>query len=203
MAREDGSLVSEMAEALQPVAEAMDPRVVRSRRMLKDALAKLLQQKGFEEISVQEIADEATLNRNTFYLHYPDKNALLLAMAESRFRELVKERGIRFTNCEGALRALALGVCDYLAEVTTCPARGALIPLEGAIVPAIAEMFKEGADHYRSIPGVDATLLATAGAWAVFGAARLWQQSQDRVPAEEMAGKIEAMVKPMFLQGVK
>jgi AcrR family transcriptional regulator len=41
--------------------------------MLMDALAKLLDRKAFDEISIQEIADEATLNRATFYLHYPDK----------------------------------------------------------------------------------------------------------------------------------
>ena len=59
------------------------PRIVRSRRMLMDAFVKLLSKKEFEDISVQEIADEATLNRATFYLHYPDKNALLQAMTEA------------------------------------------------------------------------------------------------------------------------
>ena len=188
-----------MAQTLQPEIHTTDPRVIRSRRMLMDALAKLLRKREFEQISVQEIAEEATLNRNTFYLHYPDKTALLLAMTESRFRDLVKRRGISFIDCAGALRAVALGVCDYMTELTNCPVKGALIPLEGAIIPVVAEMFKEGADNHRLIPGVDPALLATTGAWAVFGAARLWHQTPDRIPAEEMAIKIEAMVKPMFL----
>jgi hypothetical protein len=51
----------------------------------------------------------------------------------------------------------------------------------------------------RLIPGVEPALLATTGAWAVFGAARMWHQTPDRIPAEEMAAKIEAMVKPIFL----
>ena len=70
----------EMAQLLQPETETTDPRILRSRRMLMEALARLLIKKEFEDISVQEIADEATLNRATFYLHYPDKNALLQAM---------------------------------------------------------------------------------------------------------------------------
>ena len=81
-----------------------------------EALASLLTKKEFEDVSVQEIADEATLNRATFYLHYPDKNALLQAMTGVRFRDLIERRGITFSNCNGALRAIALGVCDYLAE---------------------------------------------------------------------------------------
>ena len=182
---------------------ATDPRILRSRRMLMDSLAKLLREKEFEEISIQEIADEATLNRNTFYLHYPDKSALLLAMTEARFRDLVGRRGISFTDCNGALRAVALGVCDYLTELTNCSVKGALIPLEGSIIPVVSDMFKEGADHHRLIPGVDTALLATTGAWAVFGAARLWHQTPDRIPAEEMAAKIEAMVKPIFLNSFR
>ena len=42
--------------------------------MLMEALARLLTKKEFEDVSVQEIADEATLNRATFYLrtrHFP------------------------------------------------------------------------------------------------------------------------------------
>ena len=41
--------------------------------------------------------------------------------------------------------------------------------------------------------------MATTAAWAVFGAARRWHQTPDRIPAEEMAEKIEIMVKPIFL----
>src|ERR1700750_1527068 len=104
-----------MAQLLQTEIETTDPRILRSRRMLMDALAKLLTQKEFEQISVQEIADEATLNRATFYLHYPDKSALLQAMTEFRFKELIERRGITF-NCEGAVRAIALGLLDYLTE---------------------------------------------------------------------------------------
>jgi len=55
-----------------------------------EALASLLTKKEFEDVSVQEIADEATLNRATFYLHYPDKNALLQAMTGVRFRDLIE-----------------------------------------------------------------------------------------------------------------
>src|ERR1700686_2140356 len=190
-----------MADATQPSnpAENTDPRVLRSRQMLMESLLRLLTRKEFDNISIQEIADEATLNRATFYLHYPDKNALLQAMTAARFRDLVARRGLSFTDCDGALRAIALGVCNYLAETTGCPTQLAKMPLEGSIIPVVEGMFLEGAAHHKIAPGVDSALLATTAAWAVFGAARRWFQTRDRIPAEEMAAKIETMVKPIFL----
>jgi AcrR family transcriptional regulator len=199
-----------MAQLLQPETETpetgtTDPRIVRSRLMLMDSLFKLLMKKEFEDISVQEIADEATLNRATFYLHYPDKNALLQAMTESRFRDLIERRAITFTDCHGALRAIALGVCDYLAENTSCPSQLTRMPLESSIIPVVENIFKEGLARHGAnhglAPGVDPALLATTAAWAVFGAARRWYQTPNRIPAEEMAATIETMVSPVLFGG--
>src|SRR5579863_8236393 len=190
-----------MVETIQSgsAAEATDPRILRSRQMLMEALVRLLARKEFEEISIQEIADEATLNRATFYLHYPDKNALLQAMTAARFSDLIARRGLSFTNCDGALRAIALGVCDYLVESTGCPSQLAKMSLEGSIIPVVESMFREGAAKHSMSPEVDPALLATTAAWAVFGAARRWYQTPDRILAEQMAARIEAMVKPILL----
>jgi AcrR family transcriptional regulator len=187
-----------MAQLLQSGTGTTDPRILRSRRMLMASLERLLKKKEFEDISVQEITDDATLNRATFYLHYPDKNALLQAMTESRFRALIERRAITLTDCNGALRAIALGVCDYLAETTGCPSQLVRMSLEGSIIPVVEGMFKEGLALHGIAPGVDAALLATTAAWAVFGAARRWFQTPDRIPAEEMAARIETMVGPVL-----
>ena len=201
IALEEAMLRVQMVDATQlgSTAENIDPRVLRSRQMLMESLLRLLLRKEFDDISIQEIADEASLNRATFYLHYTDKNALLQAMTAARFRDLVARRGLSFTNCDGALRAIALGVCDYLAETAGCPSQLAKMPLEGSIIPVVEGMFQEGAAYHEMVPGTDPKLLATTAAWAIFGAARRWHQTPDRIPAEEMAAKIEAMVKPIFL----
>ena len=171
--------------------------------MLMEALVRLLTQKEFDDISIQEITDEATLNRATFYLHYPDKNALLQAMTDFRFRELIARRGLSFSDCDGALRAIALGVCDYLAETTGCPSQLTRMPLEGSIIPVMEDIFREGAAKHEIPPGEDVELLATTAAWAIYGAARRWYQTPGRIPAEEMAARIEVMVKPVFLSASK
>src|ERR1700681_2988195 len=193
-----GILEVGMAQLLEPESGTTDPRILRSRRMLMESLERLLIKQEFDDISVQEIADNATLNRATFYLHYPDKNALLQAMTESRFRDLIERRSITFADCNGALRAIALGVCDYLAESTGCPTRLSRMALEGSIIPIVEDMFKEGLAHHGMAPGADASLPATTAAWAVFGAARRWFQTPNRIPAEEMAARIETMVSPIL-----
>jgi len=53
-----------------------DIRYLRTEKLIFDAFTKLLSQKPYEKITVQDIADEAMINRATFYAHYTDKDAL-------------------------------------------------------------------------------------------------------------------------------
>lgn len=66
-----------------------DRRVRRSRRQLSEAILALLQEKPYDDITIQEIAERADLNRATFYLHYGSKEELLAAALEAQFDELV------------------------------------------------------------------------------------------------------------------
>ena len=50
----------------------IDPRIERTREALRGALMALIEEKGFDAISVQDITERARLNRATFYLHYRD-----------------------------------------------------------------------------------------------------------------------------------
>lgn len=105
----------------------LDPRVVRTRQLLRAALISLIPGKGFDAITVQDITDAATLNRATFYLHYRDKNELLMDV----FRDLT-------TN------AVAL------------PQSGTGDPTAAPDPPSIAAIFDhiaEHADFYRAMLG--------------------------------------------------
>ncbi|HEU4324598.1 MAG TPA: TetR/AcrR family transcriptional regulator [Roseiflexaceae bacterium] len=59
-------------------AQANDRRVQRTRRLLRDTLLALIVERGYEELTVQEIIDRADLGRATFYAHYRDKQDLLM-----------------------------------------------------------------------------------------------------------------------------
>jgi AcrR family transcriptional regulator len=58
-------------------SQQLDPRVKRTRQLLRKALIELIPEKGYNAITIQDITDRATLNRATFYLHYRDKDDLL------------------------------------------------------------------------------------------------------------------------------
>src|SRR5215831_7022273 len=95
----------------------VDPRVKRTRKLLQDAFMALLAEKSFHAISVQDIAERATLNRATFYAHFEDKYALMDCMISELFRQALQRRvplGAPFTLAN--LHLLVVAVCDYLAE---------------------------------------------------------------------------------------
>ena len=54
-----------------------DLRVVRTRKLLQQALFELTVEKGFAAVTVSDIAERAMVNRSTFYRHYLDKYELL------------------------------------------------------------------------------------------------------------------------------
>ena len=53
-------------------AQKEDRRIRRTKRLLRQALAELMNEKDFKDITVKEITDRADLNRGTFYFHYTD-----------------------------------------------------------------------------------------------------------------------------------
>lgn len=66
-----------------------DRRVRRTRRRLREALVTLVLEKGYDNITIQEITERADMSRATFYLHFNNKDELLASSLEAMFDELV------------------------------------------------------------------------------------------------------------------
>ncbi len=71
--------------------EKLDPRVTRTRKMLRDALVALLEEKSYDRITIADITGRATVNRKTFYLHYETKDHLLQSVTDGILDELFGE----------------------------------------------------------------------------------------------------------------
>src|SRR5271155_5038917 len=143
-------------------SETLDPRIRRTRLMLQQALGTLLETKEFENISVQDIAEAATLNRATFYDHYPDKFALLECMVTGRFYELLAARGVVFdAGCSSALRGIILGVCDYLAATPRLKferQRQMEPHLESSVIAVVRRLLLDGLGQHAAEGGIPAAM---------------------------------------------
>jgi AcrR family transcriptional regulator len=60
-------------------AKAEDRRIQRTRALLLSALLDLIVERGYEDVTVQDIVDRANVGRSTFYKHFLDKRELLLS----------------------------------------------------------------------------------------------------------------------------
>lgn len=65
-----------------------DRRTIRTKKMIKRALLELIEEKGFNGISVMELTSRADINRGTFYLHYTDKYDLLEKVENELLQEI-------------------------------------------------------------------------------------------------------------------
>ena len=164
-----------------------------------------MQSKSFDEISVQDITEAATLNRATFYDHYTDKFALLDAMVAGGFHELLHQRDLHYTtSCPGALSAIILATCDFLTWVHStggCDRQTAFQPLmDAAIAAAIRRMLLEGLERAQR---PDAEMVATAASWAICGAVRQWSSNPEHPPADRVLPRLVALILPILEADLK
>jgi AcrR family transcriptional regulator len=183
--------------------QVRDPRIRRTRKLLQGALGVLMQTKSFDEISVQDITEVATVNRATFYDHYTDKYALLDAQVAGGFHELLHERQLRYeTGCPAALGAIIQATCDFLTQAHfagTCDRQTAFQPLmDAAIVAAIRRLLMEGLKRAQQPPAVSLDIVASAASWAIAGGVKQWLSQPDRVPVDTFVPQLLQLVVPML-----
>lgn len=71
-----------------------DRRTNRTRRLLRNALMAAILEKGYDAITIEDITERADLGRTTFYLHYKDKEDLLIESLEAITDELRAQVGL-------------------------------------------------------------------------------------------------------------
>jgi AcrR family transcriptional regulator len=181
---------------------AADPRVKRTRGLIERAFEELLGEKGFQALTVQDIADRATVNRATFYAHFEDKYALLDSYIRESFQQCLTATVPASAAFSAAnVRQLAVAVFGYLDPLQgpqhcRSSERQALEPL---VVTAMQEeLYRFLLDwlQYRALPGPGPAMartpetMAMVTSWAIFGAALQWARGDRGQPMEEVAGQV-------------
>ena len=80
-----------------------DRRTIMTKTMVKDALLELLKETHYERITVSSLCRQAEITRTTFYLHYPNLNAVLDEVLDDALR--LTELDQRFGKLESSHEA--------------------------------------------------------------------------------------------------
>ncbi|WP_127484479.1 TetR/AcrR family transcriptional regulator [Paenibacillus ehimensis] len=183
-----------------------DPRVIRTRRLLQDAFASLIQEKNFESITVRDITERATVNRATFYAHFADKFEILESKLTESFMTIINRRisGHEILNKE-TIRSIFLAVCDFHENLSTMCKRSykPLGPVfEIQIKEKIQTVLLSFIDKDRMLSSPDAQLINTASimlSWGMYGAAYAWNNEGRRLNAESFVKQ----TMPLVMNGAK
>ncbi len=155
---------------------AIDRRVARTRATLHHALLRLIIERGYDAVSVQDICDAADVGRSTFYAHYTGKDDLKRSGLDHLKAALKAHgegqgRGLAFT---GALFAHGR---DFLPHYQALKAGlGAVVSLE-ALRTVVADLVAEGLpqggprfDREMRVRFVTGALISVLTGWLDAGA---------------------------------
>lgn len=68
-----------------------DLRIVKTKQAIENAFIELIEEKGFENVRLVDIAERAKVNRNTIYLHYESKEGIVESMVMGAYQEEVEQ----------------------------------------------------------------------------------------------------------------
>jgi len=179
---------------------AVDPRVQRTRALLLNAFRALLHERGFEVMTVQDIAARAGVNRATFYAHFEDKYALFAWFTRVSFAELCRERGIgKGTQHRNQVGTLIMTTCEFIRELNRMCATSfkAFEPMVTAEVVAEIEQVLSG---WSSVSSTKARHI-TFASWGLYGLVRDWVVQRSEETAEHMSARTEPLIDTLLMYG--
>lgn len=186
-----------------------DRRVHRTEQLLRTALVSLIEEKGFETLTVQDIIDRANVGRATFYAHFDNKEDLLVSGFDglrTALKELQRQAHLRTTSSDERLFAFSHEMFAHIAEyrkvfrAVVGKRSGALVQqlLQKIVVDLVRDDLKAmvGRRDDRSAPAEAVVQFVTGG---FFGLAMLWATGKLPVSVEE----VNALFRRLAMPGVK
>jgi AcrR family transcriptional regulator len=189
-------------------AEPTDRRVRRTQDLLRRALLSLIQEKGYDRITVQDILDRADIGRSTFYAHYRDKDDLLRAGFQDIRAALATERdGPKRPGSKTELLEPMLAVFDHVGRHrqfwASLSRKGGADLVNRILHQSVSDLVRE---HLRSrFPDTQADQLRLEAAIQFVTGACMglvtWWLEDDAVPYS--AEEIQAIFRQLATKGVR
>ena len=181
--------------------QSEDRRSRRSRRLLKEGLLQMMQEKRFSEITVRDITERMDLNRGTFYLHYPDTAALLQSVEEDMLAEAKELVDIHIAETEetGALRPVFEPILDYVVDHQDICAALFQNDSSSRFTERLNDLIRHyGAglveDRYPGAPRDRLDCLLSFIACGLIGLVKVWFDDGMALPKEELIAQADQMV---------
>ncbi|WP_379134244.1 TetR/AcrR family transcriptional regulator [Paenibacillus sp. sgz500958] len=172
------------------IVNELDPRVIRSKQLIKDAFTQLIMERDFDSITVKDITERATINRATFYAHYEDKYILLETLFVELFDQILAGQNIDTSAFQPeTLEKLIIAACEFLIQVKKgCKkiSSSVMSLMEEKIISRLAAFISmillNRADGNSLSEEIELTI--TMISWSVYGAALQWHKKQTITPEE-------------------
>ncbi|WP_026926173.1 TetR/AcrR family transcriptional regulator [Granulicoccus phenolivorans] len=184
--------------------EAEDLRVRRTRAHLRRALAELLGQHQFREITVTQLCAAALVHRTTFYKHYADKEALFDDLLSDRINEVLTATGLPAGHLVPAPGQPVERLAGFLDRMRADPTLFLLLA-DADLSPAstqrltreLVQQLKARAPRAGSrAAAASADLMAHLHGAVLTAALVWWARTTDNVPAERVAHTVWQILKP-------
>lgn len=184
-----------------------DRRVQRTIQLLHESLLSLIQEKGFEALTVQDILDRANLGRATFYAHFDNKEDLLLSGFEhlrATLREQQRRALASRTTSDQRLFAFSREIFEHVAAYRSVfrpmmrKPSGALVEqlLHKMMIDLVRDevraMLPASASPQNSI--VEPVVQFLAG--GLFGLLRPWAEGKLRLSVDEVNSLFRKLALP-------
>ncbi|MEH7086266.1 TetR/AcrR family transcriptional regulator [Neobacillus drentensis] len=167
----------------------IDPRILRTRKLIMDAFIELSMKKDFKDITIKDITTAATVNRATFYSHFIDKYDLLeKVLSESFMREVIQEVGAHEVINEETIKSIFLSIIKFLTSISNQCQRSyeAFTPqIETIFKMELQAFFSELAQkQWANQNKTEVEAFSVMLSWALYGAAMHWVQNQKTQPED-------------------
>jgi AcrR family transcriptional regulator len=170
----------------------VDRRITKSQEAIKKALIELMSEKGFDNITIQDIADRANVNRGTIYLHYLDKFDLLDKIMEEHINNMRNfcESATEMDFIESTAHCMEYFESNFLFFSTMLASEGATY-FRSRFLKFNIEEFKHDVDITKGKnDGQNEEIMVQFVANAYVGVVEWWLKNEMPHPPRVMAEKV-------------
>lgn len=180
-----------------------DKRIRRTKKLLRQALTRLMQQKDFKSITVTDVVREADINRGTFYAHYRDVYDLREKIEAEMIADFRAMIAVLRPSEAATLQPVLTRAMDYLEEnreIVTALTQVSGVEGFGKKLIGVLEECRLEIIQHRSIEDVYVARFLATG---IVGMLEKWITEPQPIPKHEMTALITKILSPMLSQGTE